>query len=67
MEIKNISFNIYASSDEEAERGRQAIVKFINIMGQHGARVTGNKIAEAVSKLNSNSFVTSQIIKFFKG
>ena len=66
-QVRNISFNIYAGSDEEAERGRQAIIKFINIMGQHGARVTGNKIAEAVSKLNSNSFITSQIIKFFKG
>ena len=66
MEIRNINFNIYASSDEEAERGRKAIVQFINIMGQHGAMVSGDKIAEAVSKLGENSFVFSQIIKFFK-
>lgn len=64
--IRPITFNIYASSDEEAEKGRRAIIQFINIMGQHGAMVSGNKIAEAVSKLNDNSFVTSQIIKFFK-
>lgn len=66
MEIRNISFNIYANSDEEAERGRKAIIQFINIMGQNGAAVSGNKIADAVSRLNSSPFVASQIIKFFK-
>lgn len=64
--IKKITFNIYADTDEEAEKGRKAIIEFINIMGQHGGRVSGNKIAEAVSKLNESPFVTSQIIKFFK-
>lgn len=64
--IKPITFNIYAATDEEAEKGRKAIIQFINIMGQHGAMVSGDKIAEAVGKLNDNSFVTSQIIKFFR-
>ena len=66
MEIRNIAFNIYAATDDEAERGRRAIVKFINIMGQHGARVSGDKLHEALGRLNSSSFITSQIIKFFK-
>lgn len=64
--VRNISFNIYASSDEEAERGRKAIIQFINIMGQHGAMVSGDKLAEAAAKLPENSFILSQIIKFFK-
>lgn len=64
--IRSITFNIYAGSDEEAERGRKAIIQFINIMGQQGAAVTGNKIAEAVTKLNTSPFIASQIIKFFK-
>ena len=64
--IKQISFNIYADTDEEAEKGRKAIIQFINIMGQHGAMVSGEKIADAVAKLNSSPFVASQIIKFFK-
>jgi ribulose-5-phosphate 4-epimerase/fuculose-1-phosphate aldolase len=64
--IRKIAFNIYASSEDEAERGRKAIVSFINIMGQHGAMVSGEKIAEAVGRMNNNSFITSQIIKFFK-
>lgn len=66
METKNISFNIYAESEEEAERGRKAIVSFINSVGQHGARVSGNKLAQAVAKLNSSPFIASQIINFFK-
>ena len=65
-EIRNISLNIYASSDEEAEKGRKAIIKFIDIMGRHGAMVSGDKLDEAVKLLYSNSFITSQIINFFK-
>ena len=64
--VRNISLNIYADSDEEAEKGRKAIIKFINIMGQHGAKVSGNKIAEAVDKLQTSPFIASQIINFFK-
>ena len=65
-EVRNISFNIYADSDEEAERGRKAIIYFINLMGQHGAKVTGDKLHDAVKMINTNPFITSQIIKFFK-
>ena len=65
-EIRKIAFNIYASSDEEAEKGRKAIIQFINIMGQHGAMVSGSKIAEAVGRLSSSPFIASQIINFFK-
>lgn len=64
--IRPITFNIYAATDEEAERGRKAIIQFINLMGQHGAKVSGSKIADAVSRLGSNSFIANQIINFFK-
>lgn len=66
MEIQPITFNIYAKDKEEAERGRKAIVQFINILGQHGARVSGDKLMQAVSMLNSTPFITTQIINFFK-
>lgn len=66
QEIRNISFNIFANSDEEAEKGRKAIIKFINMMGQHGAKVSGVKIHDAVSRLNNSPFIFSQIIRFFK-
>ena len=64
--IKPITFNIYADTDEEAEKGRQALIQFINMVGQYGAKVSGNKIAEAVGRLDSNQFIKSQIINFFK-
>jgi hypothetical protein len=66
LETRNINFNIYASSDEEAERGRKAIVQFINIMGQQGAMVSGDKLVKAMAKLGESPFMASQIIKFFK-
>ena len=65
-EIRPITFNIYASTDEEAEKGRKAIIQFINIMGQHGAKVSGRKLSEAVSRLGESPFITNQIINFFK-
>lgn len=66
MEIRKISFNIFADTDEEAENGRKAIIKFISMMGQQGAMVSGNKIVDAVSKLGGSPFIFSQIVKFFK-
>ena len=66
METRKIAFNIYANSDEEAERGRKAITQFINIMGQHGAKVSGDKLYEAIGHLGDHSFIMSQIINFFK-
>ena len=64
--IKPITFNIYADTDEEAEKGRKAIIQFINIMGQHGAMVSGDKLHEAISHIGDNTFIMSQIISFFK-
>lgn len=66
MEVRKIAFNIYADSDEEAEKGCKAIKHFIDIMGQHGAKVSGNKLHEAVSHIGDNTFIMSQIINFFK-
>ena len=66
LEIRNISFNIFAGDDKEAEIGKNAIVQFINIMGQQGAKVSGYKLHQAVKLLNTNPFITSQIIQFFK-
>lgn len=64
--IKQITLNIYADTDDEAEKGRQALIQFINMVGQYGAKVSGNKIAEAVGRLDSNQFIKSQIINFFR-
>ena len=61
-----ITLNIYAESEQEAERGRKAIIQFIDNMRQQGAAVRGNKLVEAVGRLSSSPFVAMQIINFFK-
>lgn len=64
--IRPITFNIYADTDEEAEIGRKAIIQFINILGQHGAKVSGNRLAAAVSMLTQSPFIFKEIIGFFR-
>lgn len=66
LKVYNIGFQIYARSEEEAERGRKAIIQFIDIMKKNGAPVTGDKIVGAVGKLSSSPFVFNEILKFFK-
>ena len=61
-----ITLNIYAESAEEAERGRRAMISFIDIMRQQGAAVSGNKIVDAVGRLSSSPFVANQIINFLR-
>ena len=61
-----ITFNIYAESAEEAEEARMALVAFIGQHAKQGRAVTGRKIAQAVSRWDSNPLVKSQIINFFK-
>ena len=64
--VRNISFNIFAADDAEAERGCEAIKQFIRLMGSQGAMVSGDKIAQAVAKLDNSPFIKSQIVAFFK-
>ena len=66
MQGYKIELQIYADSEEEAAAGRNAIVAFIEKMRQCGVAVRGSKLNEAVSKLDSNQFVKSQIVNFFK-
>ena len=65
QEIRRISFNIFAKDDAEAQRGEQAIKSFIAMMCEKGIRVTGDKIAEAVGRLDNSPFIMYEITKFF--
>lgn len=60
-----IKFNIYAEDEQEVAMARDAIVRFINAHAQHGRAVTGRKIADAVSRWDSNPLVKRRIIEFF--
>ena len=61
-----IQFCIYAKDQTEADKGRKAIIDFINIMRDHEAPVTGNKLMEAVGRMSNSPFIVNQIIKFFR-
>lgn len=66
MKVFPITIRIYAGDAEEAERARQALGRFVDQMGRMGIMVTGDKIAEAVPKWDSNPLVRSQVIKHFR-
>lgn len=66
MKGYNINLQIYAESEQEAIDGRNALVTFIEIMRKNGAAVRGNKLVEAVSRLDNNQFIKNQIINFFR-
>ena len=61
----NISFNIYAETEQEAEEARAAIIDFIGQHARQGRAVTGKKIAEAVRNWERNPIVRNSIIKYF--
>lgn len=66
MKVFPITIKIYATDEQEAERARQALGGFVDQMGGMGIMVTGDKIAQAVPRWDSNPIVKNQIIKHFK-
>lgn len=54
-----IKFNVYAESQEEADRATAAIKEFIGAKAMQGVAVTAEKITAAVNKYKDNYFVTS--------
>lgn len=66
MKVLPITINIYAENEQEAERARQSLGGFVDQMGQMGIMVTGNKIADGMSRWEKNTFVKSKIINHFK-
>lgn len=61
-----ITFCLYAENEEEAEEARKAIVSFIGVQAAQCRAVTAKKVAQAISKWDSNSFIKNQIINYFK-
>ena len=51
--------NIYANSQEEADRATDAIKAFISAKASQGIAVTADKITAAVTKYRDNYFVTN--------
>lgn len=64
--IVNISFNVWANSDEEGARLRKSICDFIDWFGQRGIKVSASKLDEAIGNWQKNTLVKNSIIKHFK-
>lgn len=64
--IVNISFNLWANSEEEAEELKKEICNFIDWHGKQGRKVSASKLTEALRKWQSNPFVKQHIINHFK-
>ena len=54
-----IKFNVYANSQEEADKATDAIKAFIGAKANQGIAVTADKITAAVNKYKDNYFVTN--------
>lgn len=61
-----IKFNVYAENEEEVEVLRKSIIAFINYHAENGRAVTASKLSKAIDNWDSNPFVKSQVIKYFK-
>ena len=59
MQGFNVSFNVYANSQEEADVTSRAIRAFITEQAQRGRAVTATKLTEAINRYKDNYFVNS--------
>lgn len=62
-----VKFNIYANSQEEADKATQAIKAFITEHARQGRAVTAAKVATAIGKWKDNVLVRNRIINYFNG
>ena len=54
-----VKFNVYANSQEEADRASEAVKAFISAKARLGVAVTAERIVSAISKYKDNYFVTN--------
>jgi len=54
-----VRFNVYANSQEEADRASEAVKAFISEKARIGVAVTAERIVSAISKYKDNYFVTN--------
>ena len=62
MDGFEIKFNVFASSQEEADNASRLLGKFVDDNARRGIAVTADKIAAAVTRWQNNFLVTN----FFK-
>lgn len=63
MEGFQISFKVFANSQEEADKASTAFKNFVNDKARQGMAVTANKLVEVLNKYGNNMFVNSYLRK----
>ena len=58
-----IKFNVYANSQEEADRASEMIKSFISEKAKQGIAVTADRLVSAIVKYRDNYFVTNYFKK----
>ncbi|MGL5732319.1 MAG: hypothetical protein ACRCX5_14515 [Bacteroidales bacterium] len=66
MQGYEVSFKIYAESQEDADQVSKAFKDFVENQRVNGRAVTAQKLMSALNKLENNAFVKSQVNNFFK-
>lgn len=64
--IVTVSFNVWASSEEEAQELKRAIGSFVDEQGRQGRKVTAAKLTAAIQRWQENPIVRTSIINYFK-
>ena len=64
--IVNISFNVWANSEEEVLELKKEICAFIDWHGHQGRKVSAAKLTEALRNWQSNPIVRQSIINHFR-
>ena len=58
-----VKFNVYANSQEEADRASEMIKSFISEKAKQGIAVTADRLVSAIIKYKDNYFVTNYFRK----
>ena len=61
----NVSFNIYAESQEQADMVSKVLGDFVNDYAANGIAVSAPKILALPELLKSNSFIDNKIKRYF--
>ena len=54
-----VRFNVYADSQEEADRASEAVKAFISEKARIGIAVTANRITDAIGRFKDSYLVTN--------
>lgn len=66
MNVSKIEFQIYTENDSDADILKKAICSFIEEFRKMGIAVTADKVANVLSKWDTNPFIKEQVIKYLR-